>query len=186
MKFIPVKGVKLKKNELVILGISAVLIFGFLVYKLVFSVIFIKLQDLQIKIKAEESRLARGIEIEGRKDQINSDYQRYLPYLKSGDFGEEAMTRFLKEIEKIIYDSGGSVIAISPQSQRSDSEQEKDYVRYYADLQIEVTLSQLFSFLDKIDQSKMLIRVDSFSLSPKNEQANIFKIDSTVSVVLLK
>jgi len=47
-------------------------------------------------------------------------------------------------------------------------------------------LSQLFSFLDKIDQSKMLIRVDSFSLSPKNEQANIFKIDSTVSVVLLK
>jgi len=176
------KGIKLDKRQLVLLSIIGGLLFIFIMDKLIFSGMRSKLKELKQKITLEEATLRDGFEIEGRKDEITGDYQRYLPYLKSEGSEKEVMTRFLKEMEEVIQDSGGSVIALTP---RTESFREKDYTKYLADLQIEATLEQIFKFLSKIQQSKLLLKIDSFSLSPRGEGAGTFKMDAAVSIAIL-
>ena len=172
--------IKLNKREAIIAGCLGALLFVFILDKVFLSGMRERLSELNTRIKNEESRLLEGAKIEHKKGQISDEHERYKIFLDiMKEPGKEILTRFLKEAETIVKAAGGSVVSFSP---RTDPEIKKDHVKYLADLQIEIDPQQLFKFFFNIEESKLLIKLDSFSLSPKNEQANILKLDSVLSM----
>jgi hypothetical protein len=174
-------AVKLKKREWVIAGVVFTLVFAFLMDRIILSGMRLKLKDLKVKIKNEEERLLSGMQIEKKKDEVIADYNYYKPYLNIEGSDREIMTSFLKEVEELTQSSGGSVVSLIP---KHEYEQTSNRIKYLADLQIDIEPQQLFIFLNKIQESKLLIQIDSFSLSPKNEQANTFRFNASLSIAI--
>lgn len=93
----------------------------------------------------------------------------------------QIIEELLKETERIAKDLGVSIISLSPQE---PSEQPKEYKKYKADLRMEGSLEQIINFLYKVGNSKLLIKLDRLSFSPKDEQASLLKAETTVSIAV--
>ena len=117
-----------------------------------------------------------------RSDQIIAEYKDYEEYLNIEKLPDkEVFTKFLKEVESIAQESGISILNLAPQN---TPEVALGYKKYNADLRAEAKLEQLFNFLDKIDQSTFLIRLDKLSLVPKDEQASALRMETVISIVV--
>ncbi|HNV23589.1 MAG TPA: GspMb/PilO family protein [Candidatus Omnitrophota bacterium] len=173
--------IKLKKRETIIAGCLAGLMAAFIFDKVFLSGIRTKLNDLSWDIKKEESRFWEGAKIAHQKEDIRENYERYKNFVDIPRSDKEILTGFLKEVESLVKASGGSVMSFSP---RQEQEQKTNCMKYLADLQIEIEPKQLFKFLSSVEESQWLMMVDSLSISPKNEQANLLKVDAVLSMAV--
>ncbi|MCX5696836.1 MAG: type 4a pilus biogenesis protein PilO [Candidatus Omnitrophica bacterium] len=174
--------IKLKNREKILVGAIGALIFIFLTERIFLSGLRGKMQGLRQQIKLEESRITEGVNIEKRKDLITADYDSYKDYLNIEKLPDkELFTNFLKEIESIAKESGISIINLAPQN---TPEVALGYKKYNADLRAEAKLEQLFNFLGRINQSRLLIKLDKLSLIPKDEQVSALRMETVISIVV--
>jgi len=140
-----------------------------------------RLTTLQREIAAAEVELRTGLRVQQRKDLVLDESRRYSPYLLSGVPEREILARFLKEIEQLAHESGVSIVSFKPDNQPSKSH---DFTAYKAQLRAEANVEQLLDLLAKIQNSRLLIKLDQFSLTPKNEQASILTLETTLSMAV--
>jgi len=140
------------------------------------------LKKLDCQIKIEEQKLKNVAAIQKSKDAIIADYDRLKPHIDIEKTPErQIIEELLKEVEKIAKDSGGSVLNLSPQAQ---IEETKTCKKYKADLRMEANVEQVINFLYGVQNSRLLIRVDRMSLSPKDEQATTLRVDMALSLAV--
>lgn len=174
--------IKIGKREKILGSIIGGFIFVFLVQKVFVSGLQAKMHNLNQQIKLQESKIIKGANIKNKKDQIIAEYKDYEEYLNIEKLPDkEVFTKFLKEVESIAQESGISILNLAPQN---TPEVALGYKKYNADLRAEAKLEQLFNFLDKIDQSTFLIRLDKLSLVPKDEQASALRMETVISIVV--
>lgn len=169
-----------KKKQWLVVLCAAVLVIA-LMDQLVFSSLRRRTADFNEKIKQEERLLQQWRTLETNKAQIASDYDVFSAYYFSPESDKEALTRFMREVERITKESGVSVISLAP---RQEKAREENCIKYLLDLQLEVTMPQLLDFLNKINTCKQMIMVDSYSISPKSEDARLLKFDAVVSFLV--
>lgn len=174
---------KFKKREKIIAVVLGGILFLFIAEKLFFSNIFSRIRKLKQQIKLEETNLNIGIQMQKKKDRIRNEYRAYESYLKVSEEPEqEIIANFLKEIEKIAQEAGVSIANLSPQSQ---AEQFKEGKRYKADLRAEGPVEKILTFLYKVQNSSLLIKLDKLSITPKDPQAETLKLDTIVSLTVI-
>ncbi|MCX5712249.1 MAG: hypothetical protein NTY47_04145 [Candidatus Omnitrophica bacterium] len=167
-----------KKNILIIIGSAIVVII------LLARFVFVELINRSIRIgrevKLAEANLKKGISLQKRKDIIVSDIKKYQPYLL-GEVTEEqgVVEALLKEVERLVKDSGVSIINLSPQDK---PEKKNDMTKYKADLRVESGLIQLYGLINKIQQDSLLIGIEKLSITPKDEDGNVVKAEFTISL----
>jgi len=150
--------------------------------RFIFSNLGNRLKQLSQQVKLGEAKLKKGIEIQRIKDTIINDYKKYQPYLKIEQMEQrQIIEELLRETERIAKDSGVSIISLSLQE---SSKQLKEYKKYKADLRMEGSVEQILNFLYKVGDSKLLIKLDRLSFSPKDEQASLLKAETTVSIAI--
>ncbi len=173
-------NIKLKgKQKILIYAVISALVCIFIGHFIFFS-LGARLKQLKQQTKLEEAKLKKGLEIQKQKDIISSDYDKYHVFLIVEKMEQrQIIEELLKEIERIAKDSGGSLVNLSPQEAT-----EQDKGRYKADLRIEANAGQILDFLYKIQESKLLIKLDKISVGPKDEQASTLKADATVSIAI--
>jgi len=171
---------KISGRQKILIYITCGIVGIFLIEKFFFSSLRVKIKSLYQQIRVEEANLKAGIEVQKRKDSALKDYQDYKNYLSATEQSEkEQFTGFLREIEKLSQESGLSILNLTP---KNEPENIKDYKKYTAELRAESSLENLFKFLEKLQNDNMLIKLDKFALTPKDELATILKLDSTVSI----
>jgi len=140
-----------------------------------------KSKGLQQQIKVEEDRLKDALAIQKDKDNILQDYNKYSPYLDALLSDEENTAQFVKEIEKISQESGVSIINLNPDNK---PQQVKEYKKLKADMRLEATAEQIINFLSKIQEDKLLIRLENLTIIPKDEYASGLRVEATISIAI--
>lgn len=174
---------KISKKEKILAAIVCVVILMFSVDKFLLSGLRLKASALSQKIKLDEAQLKTGINIQKRKDKIIAEYDKYKSYLdiNSSFSDKEVATKFLKEIENIAQQSSVAIVNLTPQNQPVAS---KDHKSYKVELRVEANMEQLLNLLFKIQSSSLLIKLDTLSLTPKDEEASVLKIEATISMAV--
>ena len=140
-----------------------------------------KSKGLQQQIKVEEERLKDALAIQKDKDNIMQDYNKYAPYLDSLLSDEENTAQFVREIEKISQEAGVSIINLNPDNKPQPY---KEYKKLKADIRLEATNEQLLNFLSKIQEDKLLIRLENLTIVPKDEYASSLRVEVTITIAI--
>lgn len=172
-----------KRNKIIIYALSAIVIL-IIFRQFLFSGVLSKIKSLRQQIKLEEANLKAAVEIEQSKDKITQERSKYQNYLQPSDGSgeQEIIARFLKEVETMAQDSGISIVSFNPQNQAL---KEAEYRKYSAELRAEGSLNKIYNFLYKIQSSSLLIKLDKIIIAPKDPQAQLIKLDTTISIIVL-
>lgn len=170
---------KLQRREVIMAGCAFLLAVIFIMDKVLFSGLRGRIRDLNSEITRQEDRFLLGRQMEAQKGQILQEYERYAVFISTEDSGREMMTRFLREVERLTQETGGSVISLTP---KRETQEETRFTRYLADFQVEFTVRQWVQFLGKINDSELLIGIESFSLLPKTDKGDVLRFDAVISV----
>jgi hypothetical protein len=175
---------KLNKRDRILIFVAFGIFFLFIVQRFLFSAMFAKEKSLRQQIKLQEADLRAALEMGQQKDLIMDERLKYRDYLFSDKNAseDEQIAAFLKEVETMVGTSGLSIVSLTPQSQ---AEKGSEYKKYDAQLRVEGPPEKIYDFIYKVQNSRLLIRLDQVAIAPKNPEANILKLDATISLTLL-
>lgn len=139
------------------------------------------MKELSKKISFQELAVRKGLNIQKSKDRIAQEYKEYSKFLIKDTNDRDIIAGFLKEIEKITQESGLSVVNLAPEEKIVLA---KEYKEYKANLRMEGSMEKLLNFLNKVQNSSLLIKLSKLSFISKDEQASVLRIDVTVSLIV--
>lgn len=127
--------------------------------------------------------LKSNIDLQKKKDKILSESNAHKSYFQidKTTSDREAVGIFARELEKIAQESGLSVANLNPQI---DPEEVEGRKKYKADMRVDANFEQLCNFLYKMTNSKLLIKLNKLSVSPKDGQASALKVEMVVVMVM--
>jgi len=169
--------VKLAKRERNILYACIALFSLFILERIVLKPFADKISDLDREIQSKEAKLIKGLRAESQRDQILNEYKKYEGYLKVKASDEENVSEFLRELEKLARESAMSVSDIKPQANNKRSA----YKEYIVELRAEAQLKDVVTFLYRLNNSALLLRVEKMALTLKDENAETLKVNMTIS-----
>ncbi|MBN2119639.1 MAG: hypothetical protein JW734_01110 [Candidatus Omnitrophica bacterium] len=170
------------KGKTKILAVIAVgIIFIFLVERLVIRGLKEKITSLDQETQMQEANLKHNLAVSKRKDSILKEYEEFQGYLTGETQDKKIIAQFLKEVERIAHNSGVSIINLNPDS---NPKEEKEYKKFKAELRAELELQRLIDFFHKIQTSSLLIEVDKFSTTAKDEEASLLNLEATISICI--
>ena len=175
---------KLNKRDRVLIFVALGVFFLFIAQRFLFAPMFAKAGSLRQQIKLEEADLRAALEMQQQKDPIMDERLKYKDYLFSDQNAsqDEEIAAFLQEVETMVSASGLSMISLTPQSQ---AEKGGAYKKYNAQLRVEGAPEKIYNFIYKVQNSRLLIGLSQVTVTPKNLEANLLKLEATISLTVL-
>ncbi|MDO8525066.1 MAG: type 4a pilus biogenesis protein PilO [Candidatus Omnitrophota bacterium] len=137
-------------------------------------------KKINFQIKTNEARIAQALRSISRKDEIEREYQKYIPYIKSSYSEGEEVAKLLESIELMGRDAGVSINDIKPQLPKNI-----DFYRYYLiEVEAEGTMDALMNFLYKMSSSKQLFRANRIYISLKDKATSAARASILVTKVV--
>ena len=175
--------IKINRREKILIYAGAGLIAIFLINKLFLSVIRSSMNTMKSRITSEEAKLKMGIEFQKRKDAMLAEYKGYEAYLKEEKMPEaDIFAKFLKEVEGIARESRVSILTLNPQNKVEEAD---SYRKFTAELKVEASMEELYDFLYRVQNSKLLLKIDRMSVTSKDELGSVLRLDVSISIAIL-
>ncbi|NQU74092.1 MAG: hypothetical protein HQ547_05235 [Candidatus Omnitrophica bacterium] len=173
---------KLKGNKKIFLYVGVFICMAVFILHFLFSVLGNRLKQLDSQVRLAEADLQQVLGIQKEKDVVSARCAKYQSYLEVDYWDERRATEeLLKTVEEIARKAGVVVINLSPDQAIEES---REYKKYKANLRIESTLEQMLSFLHKIEQESLLIKVEQVSASPKDEEAYTIRSEIALGIAV--
>lgn len=153
----------------------------FLGDRLLLSGMRAKGEALRREITEAELTLRSGVGIQKRRGLIESEQKRYGGYFVQAASDRELIGTFLKETERIAQEAGAMIVDLTPDNQPAKA---GNYKIYKAQLKAEASTEQLLNLLYKLQSSRMLIKLDRFSITPKDDRASLMRLETTISMAV--
>ena len=170
---------KARQRLLLIATISLAVVF--LGDRILLSGMRAKNTALKRTITEEEVTLRSGVGIQKRRSLIEAEQKKYAGYFLTAASDREIIGKFLKDTERIAQEAGVSIVDLTPDNQPSKG---LEYTLYKAQLKAEATLEQLLNLLYKLQTSRLLIKLERFSITPKDERASTVRLETTISMAV--
>ncbi|MFH0986377.1 MAG: type 4a pilus biogenesis protein PilO [Candidatus Omnitrophota bacterium] len=163
---------KLTKGQKAGLIAAGMVVMAVFVDKLIISPTGATLQRMHQKISASEKKLSHDLRNINNKDFIESEYQKYINFVKKGAASEEEnVSNMLAEIEGLARAAGVNLVDIKPQA----SKQVDFYKEYSAEVTIEGSMEQIVVFLHKLNSSPQLLRAVKLRFGMKQKESSVVK-----------
>ena len=172
---------KFTRREIQVFYFCVSLLLLFILDRLIFRPLAGKITSLVQEIHATEAKLARGLRTERQKDLILKQYGAYEDYLKLKGSDEEIVSAFLSEIERLSRDAGISVSDIKPRGTKELGL----YKEYTIEVRCDASLKDLVKFLYRMNDSKLLLKVNKLSLSLADENSELLKTSMVITGIAL-
>ncbi|MBI2495106.1 MAG: hypothetical protein HYY59_02430 [Candidatus Omnitrophica bacterium] len=130
----------------------------------------------------EEASLRTQLRIQRQKAFILNEDKTYDRYALIPSQDRKAIAKLLREAEQIAKVSGVTVLDLTPEKPSGSS---RETTTYQVQLRAEGRIDQLLTLFYKIQTNQFLIRLDRFSLSPKDDQATLLRLDTTITMLVL-
>ncbi|MCK9555402.1 type 4a pilus biogenesis protein PilO [bacterium] len=172
---------KMSKRERItgVIAVLVLLFFGVNTY--VVKPLLNKMDDLDQKILMVEKKLRKAYGILFRENTIAKEYEEKLQFVKQDQNEEEEIAAFLSAIETIASSSNIFLSDIKP----GNVEKTKNYRIYSAEIEIESEISYIVDFMYQLERLPQLIKIKSFTFSPKDKNSNELKGNLTMVLLLI-
>ncbi|MFH1798455.1 MAG: hypothetical protein ABH844_03825 [Candidatus Omnitrophota bacterium] len=172
---------RINKREQILAGVVGVIIALFLMERLVGSPFFIKLENIDIQIKAQEEKFERTLYMNLQKNNITKSYEAIQPFIETGETGEGMFSVIMKQIEEIAKETGVIMQNMKPENVELKGKEEYN-VRNVA-LTLEGYQHSIILFLYKLENGDYPLRIDKIDFKVKDRDKNL--ITTTIDVHLI-
>lgn len=168
---------RLPKREKTILYVVICVISLLILDRLIISPVISKMKSLDKEIKTKESDIKKDLRILARKDRILAENVKYGSFLDSFESGDDQAASALREIEEYADKASVYLIDMKPTSAKDGGAAKK----YLINLNCEAQMEQLVSFMYNIENSKELLTIERFQISPKSKGSSIARCNMVIS-----
>ena len=175
------KIAKLSKREKLVLFGSVLVVACALVDRVIVASLSRRIEQLDAQVTAREAEIRKNLKIVSQKKRITAQHDIYKPYLGQMSTENEEFTVFLKEVDTLARDSGIYVVDMKPTGTKEAGEARK----YLVNLNIEAEMPALVSFMYSVEDSKKLMTVEKYQISPKSRDSQTAKCSMLVSKLVI-
>ena len=141
-----------------------------------------RLSSIDQDIVKEENTIKQDLHFLGYKDKILKESKAFESYLTDDLPGEEEIIAgFLKKVEMLATKANVTLIKVTP----SSGSQEKEYLKYQADLECSGKLADVVTFMHLIDTSNELMKTVKFNFASKKADSDEIKAVMTVAKIVV-
>ena len=172
---------RFSSREKVVFYGAALFISLALLDRVIINPIFSKIDQLNEEIRTTERSIKRNLRILSYKNRINSEYAKYTSFIEKFESEEEEITSFLKEVETLANESLIYLIDMKPRGLQS-TESSKQYL---ISLTGEAEMESVIEFMYKIENSKKLLTIEKYDISPKAKGSSVARCSMTISKLVV-
>jgi hypothetical protein len=172
----------LSDNGKKLLTVALIIIVIALFDRLLIDPTMSRLSAINQDIAKEEKAIKQDLHFLGYKDKILKESKVFDPYLtKELPAEEEIIATFLKKVEMLANNANVTLIKVTP----STGTQEKEYLKYQADLECSGKLADVITFMHMVDTSNELMKVTKYNFSSKKADSDEIKAVLTVAKIVV-
>lgn len=172
---------RLSKKEKAILYVCIFFVSFALLDRLIISPISSRLKELDTQIKERESRVKTSMHILAEKDAILAESAKYSNFEKIAKSEEEEATGVLKEIEDLANKSSVYLVDLKPGGLKTNG----PYKKYMVNLNCEAQMTQITEFMFNIENSRSILAIEKYQISPKSKESSVAKCTMTISKIVV-
>lgn|GEM_PF-1138025 len=173
---------KLGKNERILFFAALGCVGLLLLDRLVLGPILSEMKVLDGELETRSLSIAKSQRILSFKDSILTGYSEVSSYFDSGEkTQQEIIADLLKKIETLAQQKSISIASIKT----GEMEDRVVLQEYRTNIDCEGKLSDVFDFMNALEQSDYLFQIIQYSLVPKSKGSDIVKCTMTVSRMLI-
>jgi len=168
----------LSQREKIILYLSITVVMIVVADQLVLSPIIKSVQSLDQKIYDTESNIKASIRLLGQKEKMMKEAEHYASYAPSSKkSGEDEVLVLLKLVQELASQASVNLLYSKPGGGEA-----KERNVYRVSLECEGQMDQLINFFYAIENSKLLLRIEKYSLQPTAKGSSVIKCAAIVSM----
>lgn len=149
--------------------------------RFIISPIFTKMDSLNTETEEKEASVRKNLRIISHEERIIAEKAKYGGFLKSFNTEEEEITALLKEIEALASKSSIYLVDMKPRGLKTTGAASK----YVISLNCEAQMEQIMEFMYYIENSKRLLTIDRYEISPKSRESSIASCSMSISKLIL-
>lgn len=169
-----------KREKLVFAGALLLLSAAF-VDRVIVNSLAKKIGELDTQIETREAGIRKDLKIMSQKQRIEVQRVNYRPYLGAMSSENEEFTVFLKEVDTLARDNAIYVVDLKPTGTKDSGASKK----YLININVEAEMGALSRFLYAIEDSKKLMTVEKYQLSPKSKDSRTAKCSLLISKLVI-
>ncbi len=168
---------KLSKREKMIFYVMATVVSLTLMDQAIIRPIFKTLGSLDRQISELETNIKKSIRLLGQKERMNKESEYFATFASRSKSPEEGALALLKSVQEIANDSSINLLYVKPAGGSTTEE-----AIYRVNLECEGQVDQLINFFYAIENSKLLLRIEKYTLQPTAKGSSVMKCVATVSM----
>lgn len=169
---------RLSQREKIILYLSITIVMAMAVDQLVVSPIHKSVQSVDQRIHDMEANIKRSIQLLGQKEQMMKEAEHYATYAAASKPSEDEILVLLKQVQELASQASVNLLYSKPGGGET-----KERNVYRVSLECEGQMDQVINFFFAIENSKLLLRIEKYSLQPTAKGSSVVKCAATVSMI---
>ena len=135
------------------------------------------MKSLDKEIQSKELEIKKDLRVLARKERILAENVKYGSFLDSFESSDDQAASALREIEEYANKASVYLIDMKPTSAKEGPAAKK----YLINLNCEAQMEQLVGFMYNIENSKELLTIERFQISPKAKGSSIARCNIVIS-----
>ena len=168
---------RLSQREKIIFYFSAALVLIVAADQLVLSPILRSVRSLDQKVQDTEDNIKRSIRLLGQKERMMKEAEHYATYAAAPKSAEDETLVLLKQVQALASETSVNLLYSKPAGGEA-----KERNIYRVNLECEGQMEQLINFFYAIENSKLLLRIEKYSLQPAAKGSSVVKCAAVVSM----
>ncbi|MFA6600053.1 MAG: hypothetical protein WC352_05690 [Candidatus Omnitrophota bacterium] len=170
---------RMSKREKLILIVTATFVAIFLLDQVIIGPVYRTLRSVDRKIIDLEANIKQSIRLLGQKEQMMKEAEYYADFAHSAKSSEEGTLVLLKHIQEIASQVSVNLLYVKP---AGGGPENKESNIYRVNLECEGQMDQIVNFFYAIENSKMLMQLEKFSLQPVAKGSSVIRCSATVAL----
>jgi hypothetical protein len=172
---------KLSKREKMVLPLAVFALSAWLIDMVVVKPLLKKNETLDAQIAAREAEIRKDMRIMAQKRRIEIQQATYRPYVGAQSSENEEFTILLKEVDTLARDNKVYVVDLKPTGTKVTA----DSTKYLVNLNIEAEAGDLVRFMYALEDSKKLMTVEKYQITPKSGDSQTAKCSLLISKLVI-
>ena len=168
---------KLSKREKTIFYATATVISLMVLDQAIIRPILNTLGSLDQQIVDLETNIKKSVRLLGQKERMLKESEYFATFAGQSKSPEEGALALLKNIQEVANDTSVNLLYVKPAGGAA-----ADGAIYKVNLEAEGQMDQLINFFYQIENSKLLFRIEKYTVQPAAKGSSVIKCVATVSM----
>lgn len=172
---------KMKKREKIILAAAVIAVTMAFSDRLVLAPVTDNMGNLDEDITHAEAEVKKDVRILDEREFIEQEEKRYSAYVVQARSDEEEIAALLKIIENLASATSVYLIDLKPAGVAKEGLIKK----FMVNVSCEAQMDQLVSFMHKVEDADVIMRIGAFTISPKSRQSSVARCDLLIYKIVI-